>query len=134
YRRAERQPNIRRAHKLMRVRRLDKSGDLVTRGRMFETEREAIAQTIVTRLRLFLGEYFRDVTDGTPWFQQILGKFENLNAVEAILRNRIARTQGVVRLLAFDVQYDLDRRTLAVQATVLTVYGEQDIQFSSVTV
>lgn len=118
----------------MQVRRLDESGDLITRGKMFLTEREAIAQTIVTRLKLFLGEYFRDVTDGTPWFQQILGKFESMNAVEAILRNRIARSPGVVRLLAFDVQYDLDSRTLSVQAQVLTTYGEQDVQFSSMAV
>lgn len=115
----------------MRVRRLNEDGDLVTRGKMFLTEREAIAQTIVTRLKLFLGEYFRDVTDGTPWFQQILGKFENLNAVEAIIRNRIARTQGVVRILSFSIQYDLEARTLSVQAAVLTAYGEADIQFSS---
>src|SRR5690606_15887722 len=114
--------------------RLDESGDLVTRGRMFLTERAAIAQTVVTRLKLFLGEYFRDVTDGTPWFQQILGKPENLNAVEAILRNRIARTPGVVRLLSFELQFDLDSRTLSVQAQVLTQYGDADVQFSSVTI
>lgn len=115
----------------MKVRRLDKDGDLVTRGRMFLDGREAIAQTIVTRLKLFLGEYFRDVTDGTPWFQQILGKFENLNAIEALLRNRIIRTQGVVRLLAFSVDYDLASRSLSVSATVLTQYGEQNITFSN---
>ena len=114
----------------MNVRRLDESGDLITRGKMFLTEREAIAQTIVTRLKLFLGEYFRDITDGTPWFQQILGKFENINAVEALLRNRIARTQGVVRLLSFSMNYDIDTRSLSVQAYVLTVYGEADVQFS----
>lgn len=118
----------------MQVRRLDISGDLVTRGKMFLTEREAIAQTVVTRLKLFLGEYFRDVTDGTPWFQQILGKFENLNAVEALLRNRIARTQGVVRLLAFDMDYDLDSRTISIAAQVLTEYGEQEVRFSNVTI
>lgn len=118
----------------MRVRRLDESGDLVTRGQMFLAGREAIAQTVVTRLKLFLGEYFRDVTDGTPWFQQILGKFENINAVEAILRNRIARTQGVVRLLSFDLQFDLDARTLSVQSRVLTIYGEQDVLLSNATI
>lgn len=118
----------------MQVRRLDATGDLVTRGRMFLTEREAIAQTVVTRLKLFLGEYFRDVTDGTPWFQQILGKFENLNAVEALLRNRIARTQGVVRLLAFSMGYDLEARTISIQAQVLTEYGEQEVRFSNVTI
>lgn len=114
----------------MKVRRLDESGDLITRGKMFLTEQEAIAQTIVTRLKLFLGEYFRDITDGTPWFQQILGKFENLNAVEALLRNRIARTQGVVRLLSFNLDYDINTRTLSVSSTVLTVYGEADVQFT----
>ena len=118
----------------MTVRRLDESGDLVTRGRMFDTGREAIAQTIVTRLKLFLGEYFREVTDGTPWFQQILGKGENLNAIEAILRNRIARSPGVVRLLSFALQFDLDARTLSVQSQVLTTYGEADVQFSTLTV
>lgn len=119
---------------MMQVRRLDSNGDLVTRGRMFQTGRAAIAQTISTRLKLFLGEYFRDVTDGTPWFQKILGKFESLNAVEAILRNRIARTQGVVRLLSFGLQFDLDSRTLSVQAQVLTTYGEEDISFTHVTI
>lgn len=118
----------------MRVRRLDGGGDLVTRGQMFLSGREAIAQTVVTRLKLFLGEYFRDVTDGTPWFQQILGKPENLNAVEAILRNRIVRSPGVVRLLSFGMQFDLATRTLSVQSEVLTVYGEQDVQFSTLTV
>jgi len=118
----------------MRVRRLDESGDLVTRGKMFLADREAIAQTVVTRLKLFLGEYFRDVTDGTPWFQQILGKPENLNAVEAILRNRIARTQGVVRLLSFAMQYDLDARALSVQSRVLTTYGEADVRLMNLTV
>lgn len=118
----------------MRVRRLDESGDLVTRGKMFLTDREAIAQTVVTRLKLFLGEYFRDVTDGTPWFQQILGKPENLNAVEAILRNRIARSPGVVRLLSFAMQYDLNARALSVQSRVLTTYGEADVQLMNLTV
>jgi len=114
----------------MQVRRLNEAGDLVTRGNMFLTDRSAIAQTIVTRLKLFLGEYFRDVRDGTPWFQQILGKFENMNAVEAIIRNRIVRTQGVVRLLAFGMDYDLPTRALSVSAQVLTIYGEQEIQFT----
>lgn len=118
----------------MQARRLGDDGDLVTRGQMFLSSREAIAQTIVTRLKLFLGEYFRDVTDGTPWFQQILGKFENMNAVEALLRNRIARSPGVVRLLAFALQFDLATRHLSIQARVLTVYGEQDVVYTNATI
>jgi len=118
----------------MQVRRLDDSGDLITRGQMFLSGQEAIAQTISTRLKLFYGEYFRDVTDGTPWFQQILGKFENMNAVEALLRNRIARSPGVIRLLSFALQFDLPTRKLSVQASVLTVYGAQDVTYTNATI
>lgn len=115
----------------MTVRRLDaETLDIVTRGQQFLTGREEIAQTICTRLRLFLGEYFRDITDGTPWFQSILGKFENLNAVEAILRNRISRTAGVVRLLSFNMDYDLASRTITVSSFVLTQFGEQEVVFN----
>lgn len=107
----------------MTVRKLDENGDIVTQGSMFLTGREEIEQTIKTRLRLFLGEYFRDITDGTPWFEQILGKGSTLSAREAALRNRIVRTPGVVRLTSFKTNFDLDTRTYSVTAGALTTYG-----------
>lgn len=113
----------------MTVRMLDEAGDIVTRGQLFIIGREEIAQTCETRLKLFLGEYFRDITDGTPWFQSILGKFENLNSVEAILRNRISRTDGVIRLLSFNLDYDLNARTISVSSFILTKYGEAEIRY-----
>ncbi|HEC73106.1 MAG TPA: hypothetical protein ENI26_01900 [Methylophaga aminisulfidivorans] len=114
----------------MTVRALDENGDIVTYGDIFISGREEIAQTCVTRLNLFLGEYFRDVTDGTPWFQQILGKFGNLNNVESLLRNRIARTPGVVRLLSFNLDYDLQKRTITVSSYVLTKFGETEVLYN----
>ena len=107
----------------MTVRKLDENGDIVTQGSMFLTGREEIEQTIKTRLRLFLGEYFRDITDGTPWFEQILGKGTTLSAREAALRNRIVRTPGVVRLTSFSTNFDLNTRTYSVTAGALTTYG-----------
>lgn len=107
----------------MTVRKLDENGDIVTQGSIFLTGREEIEQTIKTRLRLFLGEYFRDITDGTPWFEQILGKGSTLSAREAALRNRIVRTPGVVRLTSFSTDFDLNTRTYSVTAGALTTYG-----------
>lgn len=108
----------------MTVRLLDEDGDIVTNGTIFTTGQEEIAQTIRTRLRLFLGEYFRDITDGTPWFEQILGKNVNVSAREAALRNRIANTPGVIRLTAFSLDYpSVDARSLTVTASALTQYG-----------
>ena len=107
----------------MTVRKLDENDDIVTQGSMFLTGREEIEQTIKTRLRLFLGEYFRDITDGTPWFEQILGKGTSMSAREAALRNRIVRTPGVVRLTSFSTTFDLNTRTYSVTAGALTTYG-----------
>ncbi len=107
----------------MTVRKLDDNGDIVTRGVMFITGQEEIEQTIRTRLRLFLGEYFRDVTDGTPWFESILGKGTSQSAREATLRNRIARSPGVIRLTSFSTDYDINTRKLTVSVSVLTNFG-----------
>ena len=107
----------------MTVRKLDENGDIVTSGAQFITERDEIAQTVETRLRLFLGEYFRDTTDGTPWFESILGKGSTLSNKEAILRNRIVRTPGVIRLTSFSTDYDLTTRRYSVSAGILTRYG-----------
>jgi len=108
----------------MTVRMLDENGDIVTSGTQFISERDEIAQTIKTRLRLFLGEYFRDITDGTPWFEQILGKNANVNAREAALRNRILNSPGVIRLTSFSTNFDnVNARVYTVTASVLTSYG-----------
>ncbi len=108
----------------MTVRLLDEDGDIVTSGTIFTTGQSEIEQTIRTRLRLFLGEYFRDITDGTPWFEQILGKGVNMSAREAALRSHIANTPGVIRLTSFSLDFpSVDARSLTVTASVLTQYG-----------
>lgn len=114
----------------MTVRALDANGDIVTRGVQFIDGRDEIAQTIKTRLALFLGEYFRNIKDGTPWYEQILGKFTSLDVVEAVLRTRIANTPGVIRLTEFNTDFDLDARKYSLSASVLTEYGILEIDYN----
>lgn len=115
----------------MTVRRLDDdTGDIVTSGQQFTGGREEIAQTVKTRLALFLGEYFRDITDGTPWYEQILGKFSSLDTVESVLRVRIAATPGVIRLTSFNTDFNIDSRTYSVTAGILTTYGVDEVVFN----
>lgn len=112
----------------MTVRRLDpETGDIATSGQQFLTEVEEIAQTVRTRLNLFLGEVFRDITDGTPWFEQILGKGSSLEGKEAAIKNRIIRTEGVIQLTKFDTDFDINTRKYTVTAGILTAFGETDI-------
>lgn len=109
----------------MTVRKLDPiTGDIVTSGVQFITEREEIAQTIQTRLKLFLGEYFRDITDGTPWFEFILGKRGTVTQKDIIIKRRIAQTEGVVQVISFNTDYDINLRQYSVNAEVLTTFGQ----------
>lgn len=108
----------------MTVRRLDENGDIVTSGVQFISEREEISQTIRTRLRLFLGEYFRNSQDGTPWFQEILGKGSTLTNKDAAIKRRIVQTDGVLRILTYDADYDINTRQYTVSGSVLTTFGE----------
>lgn len=115
----------------MTVRRLDDNGDIVTSGQQFITGTDEISQTIKTRLRLFLGEYFRDITDGTPWFQSILGKGSSVANKEVLLRNRIIQTQGVLKLTKFETDFNINTRTYSVNVSVLTVAGAVTLGLST---
>lgn len=112
----------------MTVRRLDPvTGDIVTSGSQFLTGAEEIAQTVKTRLNLFLGEAFRDITDGTPWFEQILGKGSSLEGKEAAIKNRITRTEGVIQLTRFKTDFDITTRKYTISAGILTAFGETEL-------
>lgn len=115
----------------MTVRRLDlTTGDIVTSGVQFITERDEIAQTIRTRLKLFLAEYFRNINDGTPWFQSILNKRGTVTSKDAIIKQRIVQTPGVIELVSFSTDYDINLRKYSITAAVDTQFGTVPINFS----
>lgn len=112
----------------MTVRALDPAtGDIVTSGVQFNTEALEVAQTVKTRLQLFLGEYFRDINDGTPWWESVLGKEGTLSSKEATIKNRIIRTEGVAQILSFETDFDINTRAYTVSAAILTQFGEAEL-------
>ena len=116
----------------MTVRKLDDAGDITTSGTQFTNEQKEIAQTVVTRLKLFLGEYFRDVTDGTPWFQDVLGKGQSLDIRDAIIKRRVLKTPNVLSIFEFNTDFDLDTRKYTVSMGVITPFGNELITISDV--
>jgi hypothetical protein len=117
-----------------RYRRLDNSpnGGDMTFGRgaadFIADTPQAVAQAIYTRLLLFQGEWFLDVADGTPWYQQILGKPRGPGSYDATLRARIAGTPFVTRLTNYASSYNPTSRTLTVGCTVDTSFGAVAVQ------
>lgn len=82
----------------MKYRRLDDNGDYIfgAGSQGFLTNTEACAQAIKTRLGLYEGEWWEDISTGLPLWQKILGSpGSNKGAIDVILSERISGTTGV---------------------------------------
>jgi hypothetical protein len=88
---------------------------------------EGVAQAVMTRLKLFLEEWFVDQTEGTPWKTQILGE-QTIPTYDLAIRDRIAGTQGVTEILSYSSNLNTVTRALQVNATIATIYGEATIE------
>ena len=84
---------------------------------------DAVAQTIGTRLRLFQGEWWESLTDGTPLFQSILGPGRQLAAVEAVIRDRILGAPFVNSISNVSINLNRASRALSYSCTVQTAFG-----------
>lgn len=113
----------------MRYRKLDENGDYSfgsSANNFYVNLPEAVAQAVMTRLRLWLGEWFADTSDGTGWSQSILGK-QPKSLYELTLRQRVLETQGVSSIVDFQSSLDADKRLLSVSMTVNTIYGSTSV-------
>ncbi|HWI02401.1 MAG TPA: hypothetical protein VNT52_00985 [Acidimicrobiales bacterium] len=105
---------------------MDANGDRVFgRGQkdFYRDTPEAVAQAVVTRLRLWLGEWFLDTEEGTPWQAAGLGA-GRLVTVDPMIRERILETEGVVSIDAYSSSYDASARKVTIAATISTRYGQ----------
>lgn len=87
---------------------------------------DAVAQLIQTRLLLFEGEWWQDLTDGLPLFQSILGVAgagKNSAAVSQLIQKRILGTPFVESLSDVQTSYQPTQRTFVFQCFVQTTFG-----------
>jgi hypothetical protein len=112
---------------VIRYRRLDENGDYVFgRGstQFYVDQTEAVAQAVDTRLALWVGQWFLNLSEGMPWRQSVVGR-QRKAVADAAIRDRIARTLGVLGITDYDSHLDL--RELTVHVGVSTVFGPVDL-------
>lgn len=112
----------------MKTLRLDPvTGDLDLSGSTLHwaTGAEYVRQTIDTRLKMFLGEWFLDTRQGFPWFEEILDKKPVPGKLDALVRRTLLGTPEVADLLLLTVEFDRDTRTSKVVYRVKT--GDAEI-------
>lgn len=100
------------------------NGDLV----ITPTTLDAIQQHILQRLRMYLGEWFLDNTIGLPFYQQILVKNPNQGNIDALFRNQILGTPGVISLNSYSFEPDFVTRVLRLTFSAQTTSGPVNYQ------
>lgn len=104
---------------------LDADGDLKkVRGTVAMVD--STAQRVTTRLRMLLGEWFLDLSDGTPYLQTIFAKQSTLELARSAIAARVRGTEGVRAVRA--VVLDADRATRRLRATVYAVGPNGDFE------
>lgn len=108
----------------MRYRSLSPEGDYVFGQGSTEfliNSPAAVAQAVRTRLLLEAGEWYLDLTEGTPYSTQILGAGTQALYDQAF-QERILDTPGVTTIDDYSSILDQNRR-LSVSANISTLYG-----------
>ena len=112
----------------MRYRKLDASGDYTFgggAGNFYQDSPEAVAQAVLTRLRLLSGEWFLDTTAGTPWMTQVLGSGTS-SIYDSVIQARILDTSGVQSIDSYSST--VDGRRLSITATITTAYRSTAVE------
>jgi len=84
---------------------------------------QAVALLIQTRLLLFQGEWFLNLTDGMPLFQSILGQNADPNVINAFIQQRILATPYVISASNVSGSFNQSTGQLNYSADVMTVFG-----------
>jgi len=117
----------------MIYRALDSNGDYVFGKNMqsFLIDINAVAQAIKTNLLLLKEEWWEDLSEGLPLFQNILGQSgsgESIQSIDLIVKDRILNTQNVLNIITYSSKYE--NRRLAISCSVETVFGIAVVEVS----
>lgn len=113
----------------MRYRRISSDYDYVFGNGQYDflTDTEAFAQAVKTRLRLYRGEWWENLLDGLPLYQEILGSFitsdEDKDMITQIYLNEIAGIEGFSSFAEVNSDYDGETREYSLSCSVETSYG-----------
>jgi hypothetical protein len=88
---------------------------------------DTVAQAVKTRLALITGEWFLDLTRGTPYKEQILAEGK-MALYDHAIKEVILNTQGVRSILEYASGVNPNTRAAFIACTIDTIYGQTLIQ------
>lgn len=113
--------------------RLDSENDPVFDPGAELTDINAVAQAILTRLRLFEGEWWENLNDGTPMFQTILGQRASQQGQQIMalaLANRVSGTPYVSGVTDVNISFVPETRAIQFSCTAQTSFGNVPVNYT----
>lgn len=113
----------------MIYRQLDQNGDFTFGSGLsnyLQNSPDAVVQAVTTRLKLWEGEWFLDITEGTPYLAGILGKYTQ-DTIDQLIKKRILETPHVISITDYQGIYDGNIRGYTINVTISTDYGTADL-------
>lgn len=106
-------------------RALDTNGDPIWGQGQYNllSNTDAVAQLILTRLRLFEGEWWANTLEGLPLWQSILAVTANVEDIVLLIRNRVLGTPYVVDMINVEAGFNSSTRAFSFSAVALTQFG-----------
>ena len=102
---------------------LDSNSDLaIENGDLQLTDgKQTLEQRIKRALLTFKGEWFLDEDIGIPYFQEILGQKNSIEAIKAIFVDAILKIEGVQELKDLKIKLNNEERGLGINFTILDI-------------
>jgi len=113
----------------MRYRKLDANGDYTFgqgSGNFYQDQPEAVAQAVLTRLRLIQGEWFLDITAGTPYNSKVLGA-GTIGSYDLAIQDVILNTPGVLSIVDYNSGVNPENRQALINCTIDTKFGKTTV-------
>ncbi len=117
----------------MRYRRIDNGDYVMGNGKYdFVTDLDAFVQAVKTKLLLYQGEWWEDLTEGLPFFQEVAGQFikndEDKDLITQIYLNRVSEVQGFRSVIDYTADFENEKRQYSLSANVDTNYGIAELE------
>lgn len=110
----------------MRYRKLSSTGDYVfgqQQANFWVNVPDGVAQAVATRLRLRLGEWFLDNTEGTDWNGKVLGNRTALTR-DVEIQQRVLNTPGVTQIDNYNSTLNASTRDFSAAFQLETQFGK----------
>lgn len=91
---------------------------------LFTDNLSVVAQRVKVAILIRQGEWFRNITEGVPYYQEFFTRKNNKPFIDQFMISYISRVEDVNRVVFYESSIDIARRILNISVGVETSDGQ----------